>query len=239
MLLAEGSASTRYTYTGREADAEVGLMYYRARWYDPQLGRFLSEDPIGLDGGMNMYSYVGNNPINFNDPSGLCIGTGTQRNNPVPCKEQDFNFKEGANGLTAEELRQIAQTAVGEASFRGRIYYPGEASAIIDTILNRLSWNLYGDSRRWAPIVLEDGSTFDLNSFSNRATTVAGILGDYDAHRFRSGERKLAQEKALNNGILPADSYVCKQLIEAKENAQRVGEAPQDAKRALSGELWH
>ena len=42
-----GSSLTRYTYTGREFDSDTGLYYYRARWYDPQVGRFLSEDPIG------------------------------------------------------------------------------------------------------------------------------------------------------------------------------------------------
>jgi RHS repeat-associated protein len=69
-----GSAPTRYTYTGREIDVETGLMYYRARWYDPQQGRFLSMDPLGFSGGdVNLYSYVVSNPVNFRDP------TGTQR----------------------------------------------------------------------------------------------------------------------------------------------------------------
>ncbi|HEY2973223.1 MAG TPA: RHS repeat-associated core domain-containing protein, partial [Pyrinomonadaceae bacterium] len=66
-----GSGLTRYGYTGRERDPDTGMMYYRARWYDPQVGRFLSEDPIGFDGGMNWYSYVENDPIDYSDPSGL------------------------------------------------------------------------------------------------------------------------------------------------------------------------
>src|SRR6266849_7836639 len=45
-----GSTKTRYGYTGRERESLTGLMYYRARWYDLQLGRFISEDPIGLRG---------------------------------------------------------------------------------------------------------------------------------------------------------------------------------------------
>jgi len=61
-----------YTYTGREFDGESGLYFYRARYYHPESGRFLSEDPIGFQGsGVNFYAYVGNNPINFTDPSGL------------------------------------------------------------------------------------------------------------------------------------------------------------------------
>jgi len=66
-----GSASTRYAYTGREADADTDLMFYRARWYDPQLGRFISEDPIGLGGGGNLYAYVENDPLDAVDPEGL------------------------------------------------------------------------------------------------------------------------------------------------------------------------
>jgi RHS repeat-associated protein len=66
-----GSAPSRYTYTGREANSDTGLMYYRTRWYDPQVGRFISEDPIGfLIPDMNLYSYVRNNPIRYIDPKG-------------------------------------------------------------------------------------------------------------------------------------------------------------------------
>ena len=63
--------TTRYQYTGREYDEYTGLMFYRARFYDPQIGRFISEDPIGFKGGVNWYAYVDNNSINFSDPLGL------------------------------------------------------------------------------------------------------------------------------------------------------------------------
>ena len=66
-----GSSRTRYGYTGRERDPDTDLVYYRARFYDPQIGRFISEDPIGLIAGINSFAYVGNNTINANDPSGL------------------------------------------------------------------------------------------------------------------------------------------------------------------------
>jgi RHS repeat-associated protein len=67
-----GSAATRYGYTGREADSDAALMFYRARWYGAQAGRFISEDPIAFAGrDLNFYAYVKNNPIGYRDPSGL------------------------------------------------------------------------------------------------------------------------------------------------------------------------
>lgn len=63
-------APSHYVYAGREADGS-GLIYYRARYYDPATGRFSQRDPIGMDGGGNDYVYVGGNPTNAIDPGGL------------------------------------------------------------------------------------------------------------------------------------------------------------------------
>ena len=61
-----------YAYTGREFDTDE-LYYYRARYYDPQIQRFISEDPIGFaSSDFNFYRYVENSPVNFVDPTGLC-----------------------------------------------------------------------------------------------------------------------------------------------------------------------
>ena len=60
-----------YAFTGREWDAESGLYFYRARYYDPEVGRFVSSDPIGLAGGLNAYGYVLGNPVKLFDPFGL------------------------------------------------------------------------------------------------------------------------------------------------------------------------
>lgn len=60
-------------YSGRDNDA-TGLYYYRGRYYSPTLHRFISEDPIGFLGGVNLYGYVGNNPISYVDPYGLDKG---------------------------------------------------------------------------------------------------------------------------------------------------------------------
>jgi RHS repeat-associated protein len=72
VLESPGTVDQPYTYTGREFDAESGLLYYRARYYDATTGRFLQKDPIGFMGkDVNLYRYVRNNPIRINDPSGL------------------------------------------------------------------------------------------------------------------------------------------------------------------------
>jgi RHS repeat-associated protein len=65
-----GAFTPRYGYTGREQDETSGLMYYRARYYDPAIGRFISRDPIGIAGGINLYAYAANNPTTLTDPMG-------------------------------------------------------------------------------------------------------------------------------------------------------------------------
>jgi len=65
-----GSLTNSFQYTGREFDSETGLYYYRARYYDPSAGRFLTEDPLRYEP-TSFYSYVGNDPIFWMDPLGL------------------------------------------------------------------------------------------------------------------------------------------------------------------------
>ncbi|MDZ4853662.1 MAG: SpvB/TcaC N-terminal domain-containing protein [Nitrospirota bacterium] len=61
----------RYRYTGMERDEESGFNYHGARYYAAWLGRWVSCDPIGMDGGLNVYTYADDNPVQYRDPSGL------------------------------------------------------------------------------------------------------------------------------------------------------------------------
>ena len=65
-----GILTNSFRYTAHEFDTETGIYEYRARYYDQNVGRFLSEDPKRLSGGPNFYDYVRNNSVNFRDPSG-------------------------------------------------------------------------------------------------------------------------------------------------------------------------
>ncbi|MCB1194459.1 MAG: RHS repeat-associated core domain-containing protein [Leptospiraceae bacterium] len=86
----------RYKYTGQEEDKETGLYYYKARYYDPKIGRFLQPDTVlqtSSPFGTNQYMYVEGNPVMYNDPTGHCI-------NPVLAK--DFSLNSSPNWLIGE-----------------------------------------------------------------------------------------------------------------------------------------
>ncbi|MDQ5987060.1 MAG: hypothetical protein CSYNP_02796 [Syntrophus sp. SKADARSKE-3] len=71
----DGNIQQPYAFTGREFDKETGMYFYRARYYDPTVGRFVTKAPIGFAGGdVNLYGYVSNNPVNWGDSFGLEAG---------------------------------------------------------------------------------------------------------------------------------------------------------------------
>ena len=71
LTASSGSITNPFQFTGRESDPETGLYYYRARYNDPKIGRFITEDPLQFGSGdSNFYNYVAQNPVNYTDPSG-------------------------------------------------------------------------------------------------------------------------------------------------------------------------
>ncbi|MFZ5543981.1 MAG: phospholipase effector Tle1 domain-containing protein, partial [Pseudomonadota bacterium] len=80
---------------GQWEDEESGLYYNDQRYYDPEAGRYISPDPLGLEGGLNGYAYVGNNPLGYGDPLGLVLFAfdGTGNSDPAPSGDSISNVR--------------------------------------------------------------------------------------------------------------------------------------------------
>jgi RHS repeat-associated protein len=89
----------RFGYTGQAWISEIGLNYYKARFYDPRLGRFLQTDPIGYKDDFNLYAYVGDDPLDRTDPSGTTCTT-NEDGKTVSCRVDD------PGKLSKAELKQ-------------------------------------------------------------------------------------------------------------------------------------
>lgn len=129
------------------------------------------------------------------------------------CSEQDFNFSEGSGNYTARDLTNMVQVAVGEASLH---FTATETEAVIATMVNRQNLNIAAFPNRGP---FSRGET----QMTPEPGAAGGILKEYDANTKHSGDNKLTDEKKPNGGVLPASSYVCDQLKEARSFAVRAG----------------
>ena len=118
-------------YTGRERDS-LGLYFYRARYYDSGMARFISEDPIGLDGGLNFYTYVSNDPIDARDPVGTqSVNITSLVEDPVGTLEELMARCDGQRGYGCGGIRKWNVTCkcvpdAGCGCYRAKISMSGE-----------------------------------------------------------------------------------------------------------------
>ena len=93
-----GSLTNPFQYTAREVDTETNLYSLRNRYYDPNIGRFVSEDPVGFFGGFDFYMYVDNDPNDSSDPFGLCNPCDNVPQHPRDANVYQNMFQAQVNG---------------------------------------------------------------------------------------------------------------------------------------------
>ena len=111
-----------FRYTGQTVLEGAGLYHYKARVYDPLMGRFLQTDPIGSDDDINLYAYTGGDPINGTDPTGLCATGGSQNFNlrHVPHGCVTYAYPNASNSFVDNRAHLLGHATALSKSNGGR-----------------------------------------------------------------------------------------------------------------------
>jgi RHS repeat-associated protein len=119
VISSTGSITNPLRFAAREWDEDSRLYYDRARYYDPIAGRFISRDRLGINGGLNHYAYVGNNPVRFGDPLGLLTDTQCQVIQNMLEFEQEHGTWETARKFSNTPGFYDEQTPMGDVFDNG------------------------------------------------------------------------------------------------------------------------
>jgi len=183
------SSSQPFGFAGEQRDSD-GLMYLRARYYDPAIGRFMSRDPLaggmGFPQSLNRYSYALNNPVSNIDPSGLCSDPGPSATGPGYC------------------IERFIPTAYAKFPTKGDVLFRGDnrGASESSSVAYRVNQSLYepGASQVGLTTVGFTRADTAFRAFSGRGTLYSSVT---TVKSNVLGERTLHASSAASIGILP------------------------------------
>ncbi len=173
---------------GQYEDGETGLHYNDHRYYDPDTGRYLSPDPLGLAAGSNVYAYAGNNPLTNVDPSGLALFAfdGTNNSDAPPRRDDWSNVYKLARSYADGRVWYMA--GVGQADAASGIA-PGRSDAITAASARSRVDFLLGELGTAAAASARSGAWLDVDVIGfSRGAAMARDFSNRVADRIRGGE---------------------------------------------------
>ncbi len=202
----------RFGYTGQMWLAEAELYHYKARAYDPQLGRFLQADPIGYGDGLNMYAYVGGDAVNSRDPSGLARTCTT-----TAIKDSNGNWVPGSDITTCTGSDSRGGVRVVWGTSGGPVDYGGVPSG-----------GIFGHNGGSVPTEEDEIIVTGTRRNTNRSTSISayGNLVDTNNQPIWTGRGPGISPRSVEdyNRVDP-DSELCQSALDARDatNSQMRG----------------